>query len=108
MLKDKKIKVKENFYQLSRKLRNNIHYNKIEELDEELYVDVVNLQEEYLDKVYNEMKKNIYFSLDEEDILMNDFFQYCNENNISQEEIMENYNDYYIQYYYKKNIDRKL
>ena len=39
---------------------------------------------------------------------MNDFFQYCNENNISQEEIMENYNDYYIQYYYKKNIDRKL
>lgn len=108
MLKDKKIKAKENFYQLSRKLRNNIHYNKIEELDEELYVDVVNLQEEYLDKVYNEMKKNIYFSLDEEDILMNDFFQYCNENNISQEEIMENYNDYYIQYYYKKYIDRKL
>lgn len=108
MLNDKKIKAEENFYQLSRKLRNNIHYKKIEELDEEIYVDVVSLQEEYLDKIYNEMKKNIYFSLDKDDMLMNDFFQYCNENNISQEEIMKNYNDYYIQYYYKKYIDRKL
>lgn len=108
MLNDKKIKAEENFYQLSRKLRNNIHYKKIEELDEEIYVDVVSLQEEYLDKIYNEMKKNIYFSLDKDDMLMNDFFQYCNENNISQEEIMKNYNDYYIQYYYKKYIDREL
>ncbi len=108
MLNDKKIKAEENFYQLSRKLRNNIHYKKIEELDEEIYVDVVSLQEEHLDKIYNEMKKNIYFSLDKDDMLMNDFFQYCNENNISQEEIMKNYNDYYIQYYYKKYIDRKL
>ena len=39
---------------------------------------------------------------------MEKFKYYCNKNNISQKEIMKNYNDYYIQYYYKKYIDRKL
>ncbi len=108
MLNNKKTKAGENFYQLNRKLRNNIHYSKIEELDKDIYCEVVNLQEEYLYKVHNEMENNMHFSLDEEDILMNKFFYYCNENNISEEEIIENYNDYYTQYYFKKYIDRKL
>ena len=108
MLNNKKTKAGENFYQLNRKLRNNIHYSKIEELDKDIYCKVVNLQEEYLYKVHNEMENNMHFSLDEEDILMNKFFYYCNENNISEEEIIENYNDYYTQYYFKKYIDRKL
>lgn len=96
-----------NFYQLSRKLRNNIHYERIEKLDNDIYSLIENLQEKYLQMIYNEMINNIIFSLDEEDVMINMFFDYCNRNGIEQQEIKENYRDYYTQYFYKRFIIRK-
>lgn len=94
------------FYSLSRKLRNNIHYEKIEELDLNTYNNIVNLQDKYINLVYDIMQKELSFRLDEENILMNNFFKYCNENDISKEEIELNYENYYTQYYYTKKINR--
>ena len=96
------------FYSLSRKIRNNIHYEKIEKLDMNTYNNIVFLQDNYIDLVYDIMIKELFFYLDEDDILMNNFFKYCIENNISQEEIELNYENYYTQYYFKKVINRIL
>ena len=101
MLKDNK-----KFYSLSRKLRNNIHYEKIEELDSSAYNNIQFLQDNYIDLVYDIMTNELSFNLDEEDILMNNFFKYCNENDISQKEIELNYENYYTQYYYTKKINK--
>lgn len=94
------------FYSLSRKLRNNIHYENIEELDLNTYNNIEILQDNYIDLVYDIMIKELFFKLDEEDFLLNDFFKYCNENDISQKEIELNYKNYYTQYYYTKRINK--
>ena len=52
------------------------------------------------------MLKELFFSLDDEDILMNNFLKYCNENDISEKEIELNYENYYTQYYYTKKINK--
>ena len=101
MLKDNK-----KFYSLSRKLRNNIHYEKIEELDLSTYNNIQFLQDKYINLVYDIMLKELFFSLDDEDILMNNFLKYCNENDISEKEIELNYENYYTQYYYTKKINK--
>ena len=101
MLKDNK-----KFYSLSRKLRNNIHYEKIEELDLSTYNNIQFLQDKYINLVYDIMLKELFFRLDDEDILMNNFLKYCNENDISEKEIELNYENYYTQYYYTKKINK--
>ena len=101
MLKDNK-----KFYSLSRKLRNNIHYEKIEEVDLSTYNNIQFLQDKYINLVYDIMLKELFFSLDDEDILMNNFLKYCNENDISEKEIELNYENYYTQYYYTKKINK--
>ena len=102
----KMIQGNKNFYSLSRKLRNNIHYEKIEELDSNIYDIIESSQDKYINLVYDAMQKELIFRLDEEDILMNKFFKYCNKNDISQEEIEANYANYYFQYFYTKKINR--
>lgn len=107
-LDEKMLQGNKDFYSLSRKLRNNIHYEKIEELDLNTYNNIEVLQDNYIDLVYDIMIKELFFNLDEDDILMNNFFKYCIENNISQEEIELNYENYYTQYYFQKSINRVL
>ena len=105
-LDKKMLEENKNFYSLSRKLRNNIHYEKIEKLDLNTYNNIEFLQDKYIDLVYDIMLKELFFKLDDEDILMNNFFRYCSENNISQQEIELNYENYYMQYYYTKKINK--
>lgn len=105
-LDKKMLQQNQDFYSLSRKLRNNIHYEKIEKLDLNTYNNIELLQDKYINLVYDIMLKELFFSLDEEDVLMNNFFKYCNENDISQQEIELNYENYYTQYYYTKNINK--
>ena len=104
-LDEKILKLNSNFYPLNRMLRNNIHYTKIEEINDK-YKEIKNIQLEYIKFVYNQIQEKIYFELDENDIIMNEFFKYCDENGIKNEEIEQNYEDYYTQYYCKKYIDR--
>lgn len=105
-LDKKMLQGNKDFYSLSRKLRNNIHYENIEELDLNTYNNTEILQDNYIDLVYDIMIKELFFKLDEEDFLLNDFFKYCNENDISQKEIELNYKNYYTQYYYTKKINK--
>lgn len=105
-LDKKMLQENKDFYSLSRKLRNNIHYENIEELDLNTYNNTEILQDNYIDLVYDIMIKELFFKLDEEDFLLNDFFKYCNENDISQKEIELNYKNYYTQYYYTKKINK--
>lgn len=105
-LDKKMLQENKDFYSLSRKLRNNIHYENIEELDLNTYNNIEILQDNYIDLVYDIMIKELFFKLDEEDFLLNDFFKYCNENDISQKEIELNYKNYYTQYYYTKKINK--
>lgn len=107
-LDNEMLKNEKEFFHLSRQLRNNIHYNKIDELNNDIYNSIIKLQEKYLNIVYRKIKNCLYFNLDEEDILMNKFFEYCIKNNINQEEIEENYENYYTQFYYNKYINRNL
>lgn len=102
------LKKNKNFYSLNRKLRNNIHYEKVDIIDEASYKELIKLQKEYLNIIYEEIKNKLHFNLDEEDILLSEFFKYCNDNNIEKEEIDRNYENYYTQYYYKKSIDRNF
>ena len=104
------ILLKENkeFYILNRKLRDNIHYGRIDMLDDKLYNNIIKLQNVYLNIVYREMRKNLLFVMNEDDIIMNHFLQYCNQNNIDKNELENNYEDYYTQYYFNKYIKRKL
>ena len=99
------LKIDNKFYQKNRQLRNNVHYSKIEEIDD---LNIINeLQNKYLILTMENFYKQLYYDLDEEDIGMNKFFQYCIENNISQDEIDLHYEDYYAQYYYTNKIIRK-
>lgn len=102
------LKKNKNFYSLNRKLRNNIHYEKVDIIDEASYKELIKLQKEYLNIIYEEIKNKLHFNLDEEDILLSEFFKYCNDNNIEKDEIYRNYENYYTQYYYKKSIDRNF
>ena len=102
------LKKNKNFYSLNRKLRNNIHYEKVDIIDEASYKELIKLQKEYLNIIYEEIKNKLHFNLDEEDILLSEFFKYCNDNNIEKDEIDRNYENYYTQYYYKKSIDRNF
>lgn len=58
--------------------------------------------------VYEEINNKLCFELKEEDLLLTDFFKYCNDHNIEKEEIYNNYENYYTQYYYNKSIDRNI
>lgn len=96
------------FFKLNRKIRNNIHYSKIEKIEEELYENISNIQEVYIRQVLETFENELFFELDEEDTNINNFFQYCIENDIDKEEIDNNYEDYYVQFYNKKYIIRKI
>lgn len=98
---------KAEFYSLNRRLRNNIHYETIDVIDEKIYDEIIELQKKYMNIVYEELKNKLYFELKEE-LVLTDFFCYCNDNNIEKEEIDNNYENYYMQYYYKKSIERKI
>lgn len=102
--------LKENteFYSLNRSLRNNIHYGIIDVIDEKIYDEIIELQKKYMSIVYEEINNKLCFELKEEDLLLTDFFKYCSDNNIEKEEIDNNYENYYTQYYYKKSIDRNI
>lgn len=86
------------FFQLNRKIRNNIHYSQINELtDKEL--DVVDtFQNKYLYLILNIFDSMIHIEVDENCKKMNDFFKIVINHNISKKELSLNYEEYYLEF----------
>lgn len=96
----------EDFFVVNRKIRNNIHYLYVEEIDESYTKDIVEIQNEYMKLVENYIINKMNFKIEQQDIIITKFFRKCIELKITEKEMKENYENYYIQFYFTGTIKR--
>jgi hypothetical protein len=96
----KKVITDKQFYRLNRKLRNNIHYLNIEVLNEEEIKIVELYQNVYIQQLVQYIRGQLYIDIDDESIMMTNFLHECKARGISKEELDQNYEKYYSNFYY--------
>ncbi len=77
------------FFPINRALRDNCHYSNITILSENNLACLDKYQNIYLNAVLQSFDENLYIIIDEDDIVMTNFFTYCLKNKIPQNTIKE-------------------
>lgn len=107
ILNDINNKIDEKFFPLNRKMRDNIHYTIINIFSNEDLLFLDEMQYKYLNIIYNYFIDNTNLNIDDDDILMTNFLNCCREKGLTPEEIKENYENLYLEYYYTRDIDNQ-
>lgn len=91
------------FYSLNRKLRNNIHYQKVDKLIEEEIEIVDKYQIIYFKVILSVFDAELYVKIDRQERLMTEFLYDAQENGLTKKELFDRYEELYLGYWYKNH-----
>ncbi|AGN24567.1 hypothetical protein K210_04820 [Erysipelothrix rhusiopathiae SY1027] len=94
------------FYSLNRRLRNNIHYNKINKLSDDDFNLVKNCQAIYIDTCLNFINSHLNINLTNEVISVTEYNRLALEKSIPLEELLRNHKEYYTSFLKTGSIER--
>ena len=99
ILKDISNQIDAKFFPLNRKVRDNIHYSRINEFSNEEIEYLDTKQSEYLNIIYKHFINKINLDINNDDIFMTNFLKCCKAKGLNAETIKENYEKLYLEYY---------
>lgn len=88
------------FFMINRKIRNNIHYSNIETLQKKDMERLEKNQNKYLTIIMENFKSSISININSEVIMLTNFLKLCNKKGLTENEMIEHYEENYKKFYY--------
>ena len=92
------------FFKINRQLRDNLHYSEISILGDKEIELLDKWQLVYLSIIQHSFSDNLYIDIDKECKKMTGFLNCCYKKGLSKDELLKNYNYYYIKYSIFKKV----